>query len=241
MRAPLVVSAAIAVALHGALLFGLDLDEPAVPLPPAPSPIVVGLVASAPAPGPSAPAAGAATPAAPPREPDPAPPASAVPPPAPPPRPGPERQVRRPTRRPPATLEAPPPAAASPAAAPSPGTAGAGGAGAPGASDTPAAGGGASGGPLASALPRYRRTPPPAYPPAARRARHEGVSLLSVEVGANGRPTKVTLKRSSGFDSLDRAALAAVRRWTFEPARSAGVPVASHVEVPVRFDLADPH
>jgi len=30
-----------------------------------------------------------------------------------------------------------------------------------------------------------------------------------------------------------------VRRWTFEPARAAGVPVASRVQIPVRFNLAE--
>jgi len=69
--------------------------------------------------------------------------------------------------------------------------------------------------------------------------RRDRGALLTVEVGANGRPTSVALKRSSGVESLDRAALAAVRRWTFEPARSAGIPVASRVEVPVRFSLSE--
>jgi protein TonB len=88
-------------------------------------------------------------------------------------------------------------------------------------------------------LPRYRSTPEPEYPAAARRERQEGVVLLAVEVSAQGRPTEVVVKRSSGFELLDRSAVRAVRRWRFEPARTAGLPIASHVEIPVRFRLDD--
>lgn len=90
---------------------------------------------------------------------------------------------------------------------------------------------------LANTKPRYRSNPRPDYPAEARRLRQEGRVLLEVEVSAAGLPTSVALKRGSGVPSLDAAALAAVRRWTFEPARTAGVPVAARVEVPVQFDL----
>ena len=85
--------------------------------------------------------------------------------------------------------------------------------------------------------PRYRSNPRPEYPAEARRLRQQGRVLLEVEVSAEGQPASVSLKRSSGVASLDAAALAAVRRWTFEPARTAGLPVAARVEVPVQFDL----
>jgi protein TonB len=45
------------------------------------------------------------------------------------------------------------------------------------------------------------------------------------------------VQRSSGFEMLDRAAIAAVRRWVFEPGRRGGNPVAAWVQVPVRFAL----
>ena len=92
---------------------------------------------------------------------------------------------------------------------------------------------------LASAVPRYRSTPPPEYPPAARQQHQEGVVLLEVAVGADGRPGQIGVKQSSGFPLLDRAAVTAVHRWTFEPARTAGLPVESHVEIPIRFRLTD--
>jgi protein TonB len=67
----------------------------------------------------------------------------------------------------------------------------------------------------------------------------QGLVLLSVEVGADGRPQDVSLKHSSGFSALDQAAIQAVRRWSFEPARVAGMTIASRVDVPVRFSLSD--
>ncbi|HVV17217.1 MAG TPA: energy transducer TonB, partial [Polyangia bacterium] len=95
------------------------------------------------------------------------------------------------------------------------------------------------GGALVSATPRYRTNPPPDYPLPCRRRREEGVVLLSVVVEASGLPAAVSLSRGSGHPLLDRAALEAVRHWTFEPARAAGVAVRSSVVVPVRFSLSE--
>jgi protein TonB len=92
---------------------------------------------------------------------------------------------------------------------------------------------------VAAAKPRYRSNPKPDYPIASQRRREEGVVVLNVAVDAGGTPTSMSIKRSSGYPLLDRAALNAVRRWTFEPARSGGVPMFSQVEVPVRFSLDD--
>ncbi|HZL18250.1 MAG TPA: energy transducer TonB, partial [Polyangia bacterium] len=86
---------------------------------------------------------------------------------------------------------------------------------------------------------RYRTNAKPDYPIASQRRREEGVVLLNVAVDAGGIPTAISLNRSSGHPLLDRAALDAVRRWTFEPARAGGVPMFSRVVVPVRFSLDD--
>ncbi len=58
-----------------------------------------------------------------------------------------------------------------------------------------------------------------------------------MKVGADGRALDVALKRSSGFPSLDEAALAAVRRWRFEPTHTAGVPIAADVDIPLHFQI----
>lgn len=84
----------------------------------------------------------------------------------------------------------------------------------------------------------YRSNPKPDYPDEARRLHQQGVVLLSVQVGIDGRVIALSLKRSCGFPALDHAALVTVQRWTFEPARSGALPVASRVDVPVRFGLS---
>lgn len=87
------------------------------------------------------------------------------------------------------------------------------------------------------ASPSYFRNPPPPYPESARRMRREGVVKLSVTVEADGNPSLVSLKTSSGHPSLDEAAEKAVRAWKFKPGEIDGTPVRSQVEVPVRFSL----
>jgi len=96
---------------------------------------------------------------------------------------------------------------------------------------------GAAGTALTAALPRYRDNARPAYPMAARLRGYEGVVLLSVDVSADGRVGDLTVKRSSGYEILDRSALEAVRTWTFEPGRRMGRPVQMRVDVPVKFIL----
>ena len=87
------------------------------------------------------------------------------------------------------------------------------------------------------AKPNYLRNPPPKYPAESRKLREQGVVLLKVAVTAEGRAADVQLQRSSGFARLDDAALKAVRRWEFNPARLGATPIACAVEVPVRFGL----
>ena len=95
------------------------------------------------------------------------------------------------------------------------------------------------GGAVRSAEPRYHTNPRPDYPLPSLRRREEGIVLLDVQVQADGTPAAIALNRSCGHPLLDRAALDAVRRWTFEPARAAGLPVASLIVIPVRFSLAE--
>jgi len=83
----------------------------------------------------------------------------------------------------------------------------------------------------------YFHNPKPNYPPAARRRGMEGLVELIVQVDSSGRPIKIDIKHSSGFDVLDREALKSVWRWRFEPARRAGMAVAGEVIVPVRYRL----
>jgi periplasmic protein TonB len=80
---------------------------------------------------------------------------------------------------------------------------------------------------------------PPAYPESARRRGQQGRVVLQVSVSPDGLPVTVSVAQSSGYSSLDAAALTAVQRWRFVPATRAGAPVAATAEVPVTFRLVD--
>lgn len=75
----------------------------------------------------------------------------------------------------------------------------------------------------------------PVYPPAARDAKIEGAVIVQALVGKDGRVKDTHVVHSVA--GLDDAAVEAVRQWVFEPARTAGKPVAVWVAVPVRFSL----
>lgn len=93
----------------------------------------------------------------------------------------------------------------------------------------PSAVGGATRAPVAV------RTPEPAFPRSAMRRGESGEVILAVRVDRDGRPRDVRVDRSSGYPALDRAAASAVRRWRFEPALDAGMPVEGEVRIPVEF------
>lgn len=83
----------------------------------------------------------------------------------------------------------------------------------------------------------HLRNSAPAYPQASRRRGEEGLVILRVRVGINGRASEIQVAESSGHPRLDRAAEDAVARWRFEPARDGDQPVDSWVRVPVAFRL----
>lgn len=78
---------------------------------------------------------------------------------------------------------------------------------------------------------------PFAYPPEAWAQRIQGDVTLRVHVDAAGRAVResTTVARTSGVPSLDSAALSAVPRMRFRPARRDGVPVGLSLLVPVQF------
>ncbi len=86
----------------------------------------------------------------------------------------------------------------------------------------------------------YLHNPKPVYPALARRLGEQGTVVLQVRVSADGHVDSVSVRRTSGYRQLDRAALSAVRQWTFTPASSAGRPVAGWVLVPILFSLEEP-
>nr|AMK59247.1 TonB family protein [uncultured bacterium UPO46] len=78
----------------------------------------------------------------------------------------------------------------------------------------------------------------PAYPPLSRRLGETGRVVLRVELNEQGTVAAARIEKSSGFASLDTAALAAVRRWRCNAPTSNGQPVQAVALQPFHFVLA---
>ncbi len=85
--------------------------------------------------------------------------------------------------------------------------------------------------------PSYKRKGQPRYPPRALDMGQQGEVKLHVLVARDGKPKELKIAKSSGYRLLDKAALAAVKKWEFIPKRKGAVAVASWVAVPVNFVL----
>ncbi len=90
---------------------------------------------------------------------------------------------------------------------------------------------------MANIQPEYYKNPRPEYPESARRARQEGIVWLRVHITEHGKPDRVAVAQSSGFEALDAAAVEAVRGWEFTPAQLGEVFVESEIDFPIQFRL----
>ena len=86
---------------------------------------------------------------------------------------------------------------------------------------------------------RLEQSTPPVYPRVAREEGWEGVVVVRVRLHKDGTPDNVSVKKTSGHDVLDQAALQAIYRWSFSPAKDGNIPIPSLVDIPVRFDLTN--
>lgn len=86
------------------------------------------------------------------------------------------------------------------------------------------------------APPALREAVDATYPSAALDARLEATVVLELTVDAEGRVTAASVVEPAGH-GFDEAAVEAVRRARFEPARRRGVPVAARIRFPHRFVL----
>lgn len=85
----------------------------------------------------------------------------------------------------------------------------------------------------------YLHNPTPVYPAAARRAGYEGAAVIRARIQIDGSADRVEIKKSSGYGILDQAALEAVRKWRFIPARRGNEAVVEWVEIPWKFKLEE--
>jgi protein TonB len=83
----------------------------------------------------------------------------------------------------------------------------------------------------------YLNNPAPDYPPMSRRLGEEGRTMMKVLVSAEGLAEDVQIEKSSGSDRLDNAAVNAVKRWRFIPAKRNNQPLSAYVLVPMKFSL----
>jgi protein TonB len=83
----------------------------------------------------------------------------------------------------------------------------------------------------------YLENPSPAYPALSRRLGEEGRVLLRVLVSEDGNADTVQVEAGSGSGRLDQAALEAVKKWRFIPAKRNNQPISAYVIVPIKFSL----
>ena len=76
----------------------------------------------------------------------------------------------------------------------------------------------------------------PVYPPLAKQARIQGIVVLSVIIGKDGKVQNITV--DSGHALLVQPALDAVRQWEYQPTLLNGEPVEVSTTVEVNFTLS---
>ncbi len=76
----------------------------------------------------------------------------------------------------------------------------------------------------------------PEYTDEARKARLQGLVVLVVDIGADGRARNFRIQSGLGL-GLDERAIQAVQQWKFRPASRGGAPVEMPVRIEVSFRL----
>ncbi len=77
----------------------------------------------------------------------------------------------------------------------------------------------------------------PKYPNLAQQAGIEGTVLIRVVVGIDGKVEDASIIQSDVTTAMERAALAAARKFIFKPAKQRTVAVRASMAVPIRFKL----
>jgi TonB family protein len=82
--------------------------------------------------------------------------------------------------------------------------------------------------------PKLIFAPDPEFTEKARKAKYQGVCVISLIVDAQGKPQRVQVVRHLGM-GLDKKAVEAVKQYTFKPAMRFGEPVPVEVNIEVNF------
>jgi periplasmic protein TonB len=87
-----------------------------------------------------------------------------------------------------------------------------------------------------ASVPEVIFNPEPSFSDEARKAKAQGIVLLLLVVGKDGRPYDIHVGQSLGM-GLDEKAVEAVNLWRFRPGTLNGQPVATRIAVQVDFHL----
>ena len=71
----------------------------------------------------------------------------------------------------------------------------------------------------------------------SRRLGESGTVFVDILVDEEGRPQQMRVRKSSGFDRLDQAAMDGMRKWRFKPGLENGQPRSMWVTVPFNWKL----
>ena len=85
-------------------------------------------------------------------------------------------------------------------------------------------------------VPEVIYNPEPTFSEEARKSKTQGIVLLAIVVGKDGKPYDIRVRQSLGM-GLDEKAIEAVSRWRFRPAMLNGQPVPTQIAVEVNFRL----
>src|SRR5450432_3323467 len=84
--------------------------------------------------------------------------------------------------------------------------------------------------------PRALYTPEPEFSEEARKAKYQGVVVLNIVVGTDGRVHNPRVVRALGM-GLDEKAIEGVKTWKFDPSKKDGRAVAVEMNIEVAFNL----
>ncbi len=83
----------------------------------------------------------------------------------------------------------------------------------------------------------YLNNPAPDYPSTSRKIGEQGRVLLRAMINSDGTIAQLALRKSSGFNRLDQAALDTVKKWRFVPAQRGEQKIPAWIVVPFAFSL----
>ncbi|MBT4878568.1 MAG: energy transducer TonB [Alphaproteobacteria bacterium] len=79
---------------------------------------------------------------------------------------------------------------------------------------------------------------PPHYPNRALKLGQEGKVLVEVLLDKDGKQIKQEVINSSGYVLLDKAALEAIKKWSFLPHKLQGENSKAFIQIPIEFKIS---